>query len=230
MLHWDDHDYARDRHEEEESEKEQPKWLEQVLLQQNFDAIRTQIKNRYAAIKDELSARNTEIQYLKTSPHSNLLAISCWITIEKLSRDLITLPILDAILSRNATDIHSGKYLTNFIDTKVDPIDFFYDFFKTSTQSSSKESQALGRIKVATRALGEDGFFIKAPGLNGPTTLKKWLEVFRNFRNQLVHGRMTSSNNQALFILSFYENWIDLIDHSISKYGSHLRSDLVLLP
>ncbi len=63
--------------------------------------------------------------------------MGCLATLEKLSRELIYLPVLMAILSRNGSQVHKGDYLVGFFDRDIQPMHFFYDFFQMSDNAEN---------------------------------------------------------------------------------------------
>ncbi|RYZ88648.1 MAG: hypothetical protein EOP04_08840 [Proteobacteria bacterium] len=204
----------------------QQEWLENELNQQNSDAIRDHILRAFGKIAGELNTRKGEIEFLKAASFPNPFAMSCLVTIEKLSRELISQPVLTAILNKHGSEIQSGNYLLNFLDKGISPLKFFYDFFQTSADSLKVEKSAVQKLSLATTPLGIDGFFIKAPGSTGPTKLENWMDLFREFRNQLMHGRLNASTEQANFVYQYFEIWIGLMNYAIKKYELTLTSGL----
>lgn len=223
-------DARRDMYEEDYYEHmadlHRQQWLEEELTQQSQDTIKNAIENAYGDIQDELSVRVQEIEFLKTSRYFNLLSISCLLTIEKLSRELVALPVLSSILSSNSKHVHRGDYLLEFLDREVRPVDFLYDVFQTANDATKAEQAAVQIIVSALGSLGVDGFFIKASGSTGHTKITTWMDSFRRFRNQLMHGRMTATEGQSRFTLSYFDAWLSIVDHALSKYDLSITKDL----
>jgi hypothetical protein len=203
-------------------------WLEGELEQQSQATIKEAVEGAYREISEELSLRHAEISFLKASPYFNLMSISCLLTIEKLSRELVALPVLTSILSSNLRHVHRGDYLVDFLDREIKPIDFVYDVFQTTNDAATVEQTTLDAITTAVAQLGVDGFFVRSQGSAGPTKMVNRMDAFRRFRNQLMHGRITATEAQSKFAIGYFDTWVGLIDHTLSKYDLSLARDLTL--